>query len=67
MSEKRDITHTLTPYASLLNAAHLLAEETDQRLHDLAARYPEAFPAEELSPEGAALAGECATGSTPSG
>jgi hypothetical protein len=67
MSEQRDFSHTLTPYASLLNAAHLLAEEANHRLHELAARYPEAFSAQERSPEGAAFARECASGSTPTG
>ena len=44
MNEPKVPTQTITPYASVLNAAHLIAEETDQRLHELAARYPDAFP-----------------------
>jgi hypothetical protein len=46
--DKRVSDRAITPYASLLNAAHLLAEESGQRLQELAARYPDAFPPEIL-------------------
>ena len=44
--EKLQTDQVITQFASVLNAAHLLAEETDQRLHDLASRYPDAFSPE---------------------
>jgi hypothetical protein len=49
MSEENRVTdQAITRYASLLNAAHLLAEESDLRLQELAARYPDTFPPEIL-------------------
>jgi hypothetical protein len=55
---KRISNQEITHLASLLNAAHLLAEESDQKLQELVTRYPDAFPPEILgrarpdSPEG---------------
>jgi hypothetical protein len=46
--EKRLSDQAITRYASVLNAAHLLAEESALRLQELAARYPDAFPPEIL-------------------
>jgi hypothetical protein len=46
MSEQRHLADPITGYASLLNAAHLLAEESTQKLHELASRYPDALPPE---------------------
>ena len=46
--EKRFSNQAIARYASVLNAAHLLAEESALRLQDLAARYPDAFPPEIL-------------------
>jgi hypothetical protein len=48
MNEQRANNQAITSYASLLNAAHLLAEESALRLQGLAARYPDAFPPETL-------------------
>jgi hypothetical protein len=42
--EKRFSNQAIARYASVLNAAHLLAEESALRLQELAARYPDAFP-----------------------
>ena len=46
--EKRFSNQAIARYASVLNAAHLLAEESALRLQGLAARYPDAFPPETL-------------------
>jgi hypothetical protein len=45
---KRISNQEIAHLASLLNAAHLLAEESDQRLQELAARYPDALTPEIL-------------------
>jgi hypothetical protein len=44
MNEQSRTEQGITGYASLLNAAHLLAEETAYRLYELATRYPDALP-----------------------
>jgi hypothetical protein len=49
--EKRVSDQAIACYASVLNAAHLLAEESALRLQQLAARYPDAFPPEILPQE----------------
>jgi hypothetical protein len=41
----------ITNLASLLNAAHLIAEESAWRFQGLVARYPDTFPLESLPPE----------------
>jgi hypothetical protein len=46
MSDQPRTQPVITCYASLLNAAHLLAEESARRLHELARRYPETLPPE---------------------
>ena len=49
MNEEKPVSvQAITGYASLLNAAHLLAEESARRLQELVARYPDAFPPEVL-------------------
>ncbi len=44
MNEYTEPEQGITEYASLLNAAHLLAEEMAVRLRELAERYPDALP-----------------------
>ena len=52
MNEEKSVSvQAITGYASLLNAAHLLAEESALRLRELIARYPDTFPPEVLPPD----------------
>jgi hypothetical protein len=71
MSDERPFGHPITVYARVLNAAHLLAEESAHKLHELASRYPDALPPEIVHPllaraggqNGAALPGQGPSGS----
>jgi hypothetical protein len=46
MNKQPKTQQEITGYASVLNAARLLAEEAALRLHELATRYPDALPPE---------------------
>jgi hypothetical protein len=46
MNEKKVADESIAGYAQILNAAHLLAEESACKLHALANRYPDALPQE---------------------
>src|SRR5262245_23497951 len=49
MNEQQLADESITGYARILNAAHLLAEESARKLHELASRYPDALPQEVVS------------------